>query len=329
MNFSILKNSWLESLSIFLPQNLKQFILITLKSVKDTFYALYAWPLGLLSYCCFIILIFLFGPEDYSIKLFFASFIFTLLLSAVRPSVDYKNSTYFKHYINFLGPIFSILYLLLLLPYLACNHAVDLYFVILSILILLAIIFEKILNNLPRIVVAIPFFIILFAGKRRMLVDASWICHDYVIVQYLMVAREWLLKIFLIDESWLSRIGIFVYFIAPVTIFWILFMMDSQLNITETFKSIYRAIKMVVYNYPFCLIIFIALKLIIISVSLIYSNLVNLGLAQEYSGSTLYMIAKFIEYIIFVGILLPFYVCFLANFYTKRIHDQFSIYYRE
>lgn len=108
---------------------------------------------------------------------------------------------------------------------------------------------------------------------------------------------------------------IIILYVSPLLTFLILFMLDSNGGIKNVLKSMIRAFKMIIYNYPFCIIMFA----IFVSISL---------------GSTLALICLFGRHSfllspIISNALLPIPLCILTNFYTKRLHDQFGLYFPE
>lgn len=101
--------------------------------------------------------------------------------------------------------------------------------------------------------------------------------------------------------------GGFVY-LSPWLSFILLFLLDSPITFTNFFKSWVRGTKMVVYNYPFCFIVVGLLMLIAQAFSLLFYE---------------------INYYFIAALALPIGLCLWTNFYTKRLHDQFSLYFPE
>jgi len=98
-----------------------------------------------------------------------------------------------------------------------------------------------------------------------------------------------------------------VVLIFPIEVFLILFWLDSRCSIKNLFLSLLRAIKMFVFNFPFCLLFFI-FPFFIFSLSKFVIPVA---------------IFKYLEAIVFV-----IYICFFTNFYIKRLHDQFNLYFK-
>lgn len=102
---------------------------------------------------------------------------------------------------------------------------------------------------------------------------------------------------------------------SPLLSFMIFFYLDSRGGILDGFKSIWRALKMVIYNYPFCLLIYSAL---------LFGTYYLQQLIRYLFGPTNFLFSTL------VGILtLVVPVCVWSVFYIKRLHDQFNLYYPE
>lgn len=245
-------SSWLDSLRIFLPANLKPFLLISLKSTWDAWVTIFSNFILLVFFLVLLIAQYLFLPAN---NLIFYT-INAIFILALRPSVDYKNPAYF--YFQFLKIAFSIL------------------------LILISSLFFNDLNLL---------FI------------------------FLKFQRSHLAKTFL----------------SPFITFIFLFVYDAQNKLTEYFKAIYRALKMFIYNYPFCLILFFIFDYLFFYLTkflwIIFAKAFFLPGNIENN-------IQLISYKLLLGdilflIILPFYLSLLVNYYIKEIHDKFSLYYKK
>jgi len=112
---------WKESLSIFKPVNFKLFLLVTLKTIIQTYKVLFKyfwWLFGLL-----IVLglwaMSLEGTEQQALvmylvllRLMVALFVPFIVLLIIRSSVSKKNVVYFMQHISFVIPIFSLSFLI-------------------------------------------------------------------------------------------------------------------------------------------------------------------------------------------------------------------------
>ena len=104
-----------------------------------------------------------------------------------------------------------------------------------------------------------------------------------------------------------------IIYLSPLLTFAILFMLDSDGSLKEVMKSLLRALKMVWYNFPFCLITLA----IFLAIAIGASDLIGI-----YLGYNSILLTP-----IFTSLLLVIPLYFYTNFYKKRIHDQFSLYY--
>lgn len=97
-----------------------------------------------------------------------------------------------------------------------------------------------------------------------------------------------------------------------------LLLLDSDGSIKSFFRSWIHAAKMTVFNLPFYLITVISFALLI---------LINFWLAHWSAGySRLSRSGISIYVLIFLG--LDFFkYCFYTNFYIKKLHDQFTLYF--
>ena len=99
-------------------------------------------------------------------------------------------------------------------------------------------------------------------------------------------------------------------YISPVVSFILFFMLDQKASFINTLRAVARGFKMGFYNYPFCLIMLIIFVGFFISI--------NVGLM-------ILLKSRYTSFIILM--LLPIPLCVWSNFYTKRLHDQFGLYY--
>jgi hypothetical protein len=153
--------------------------------------------------------------------------------------------------------------------------------------------------------------------QYRYFIRLSYYLLFYAVVALLLYipVRFFLLKA-IINRSifWGVLTALLAHIYGVGLIFFTLFMLDTYGTIAEARASVQRAFIFVAYNYPFCVII-----------TAIFIAILALG-----AGIT-YMLFKqlnlyWVIYSILV-LLVPFFSCFLANFYIKRVHEQFSLYY--
>lgn len=97
-----------------------------------------------------------------------------------------------------------------------------------------------------------------------------------------------------------------VALLFPIGVLWSFFWFDVRFGLYTFLLSLVRAIKMFIYNLPFFLIVLIIPFFLFSLMKMLVSG-------------------TFIVYIeIFFSI---FYICLFANFYIKRLHDQFKLYF--
>ena len=103
-------------------------------------------------------------------------------------------------------------------------------------------------------------------------------------------------------------------YLMPLFSFCMFFLLDSRGRITDAFKSLWRAFKFIVYNYPFCLIAY--------ALVLGLGYLLKLAVFKLLGPTTIFIT---LAESLFAVIPLSLYVMF----YTKRLHEQFALYYPE
>ena len=124
---------------------------------------------------------------------------------------------------------------------------------------------------------------------------------------------------FLNGQTWFAgaeALGSMLIFLSPFIIIWGLFMLDAKTGVWSYIKAFGRAFLMLAYNYPFFLITYALLR-IIIAIGYLLSAPFTESIPQ----------LPLIGWVVLVVIIIPYWVCFLTNFYVKRVHEQFSLYY--
>jgi len=229
--------SWQSSLALFKPQSLKLFLLVTLKSIIETYKLLFTTFLPLCG-----ILVALSFLNGWGLLL-----TILLLCLIIRPSVLKKDYNYLKRY------VFHFIYYVIVL-----------------------------------------LFIMMVEDMFKISVAWFVTCFEYHLAL-----------------SLLMLIIFFVFLTAPLYIFNIFFYLDSDGRFNSLFKSIVRAIKMVIYSMPFVAIVSIVFLLISIMVTYLIR-----------------MIAC--RYIILFNLffIMPSMLCFWNNFYIKNIHENFDLYFK-
>lgn len=118
--------------------------------------------------------------------------------------------------------------------------------------------------------------------------------------------------------------GIINWSIRIYVINYALFVLDTDASIKQVFKSLLYALKMVVYNYPFYIVVYIVHGLISAGKYLLFLQITKWLLPEP--GSIGLLVIRYSDTLIYV--LLTFFLyCFLTNFYIKKLHDQFTLYF--
>lgn len=118
---------------------------------------------------------------------------------------------------------------------------------------------------------------------------------------------------------------------VPAIILWLLFWLDSRLNIGNLFFSLIRAIKMYVFNFPFCLVsVAILYLLATFNANYFFENVLCWFIvgSSPIWVTVQYVIVAFVNCFIWFCFFI-FFLCLFTNFYTKRLHDQFKLYFGE
>ncbi len=129
-----------------------------------------------------------------------------------------------------------------------------------------------------------------------------------------------LLKLFLLQgHAWLPGSEVLaelLLFFSPLVILWVLFILDARVSVSQYLKAFWRAVIMMVYNYPFFVIVFEIVRL-----TLAACYFIGNYFCSRCDGLPL------IGWLILLFVFLPYYVCFITNMYIKRVHEQFNLYY--
>lgn len=111
-----------------------------------------------------------------------------------------------------------------------------------------------------------------------------------------------------------------LYLISPIVIFTFFFYLDSDGSILSLLRSIWQGFKMLIYNYPFCVLSMSVLYAILIAGSWIHTIILS---SLDSYAIQLGVIGIFA--LLFV-IFLILTICYFNNFYVKKVHDQFNLY---
>lgn len=263
-----LLSSWKESLSLFSPKNAKLFILVTIKTILQSYKLIlkHLWWLLLLSTALDIVYARYFDIQSYFVLLPLFSWFLTIFFMylIIRPSMKQKGFGYYKDYIKYF-----------------------IYFILLTII-----------TSLLFYLLPLPI---------RFLITQFFWPHQFIFAYiYGLLITSILL---------LLPHNLVPLYVSPLLTFMILFMLDSDGKIMSFLRSIIRGIKMAFYNYPFCLILFALFTLV--------SFLVQLSIYWLFGPESMFHSP------LFSTLILPIPLSIWTNFYTKRLHDQFGLYYPE
>lgn len=126
------------------------------------------------------------------------------------------------------------------------------------------------------------------------------------------------------------------------TVFYMLFFLDSEKSIKSFCMSLWYALKMMLFNLPLIMIIYIAFYFFNATITWGCDKLFDglfqglIMLAKE--ATWMRPVARFItHYGIFITLqhglipllLLPIGICTYANIYIKKLHDQFDLYVKQ
>lgn len=111
--------------------------------------------------------------------------------------------------------------------------------------------------------------------------------------------------------SLLFSFDIYLWSISPWFLLSSFFVLDSGPSFKRFLTSLWRAFLMVIYNYPFCFIVYVIFRYVLNTLGYF---LHSVGLPLILSNGIML-------------ILLPIPITIFACFYTKRLHDQFGYYF--
>jgi len=102
-------------------------------------------------------------------------------------------------------------------------------------------------------------------------------------------------------------------------VFFIFFFLDSTHSIKELLPSLFRSVKMTIYNYPVCLIF----GLIILGLEIAFSFFAGSFLFAWGQVGLLLRIISLTNMLVFT----PLQLSIFANIYIKKLHEQFDYYF--
>ncbi len=157
------------------------------------------------------------------------------------------------------------------------------------------------------VLVQIPHYLV-GSNFPSLLTKMLWYSYDFLTRLFFLSGQFWL--------PGAESLGSMMIFLSPFLILVILFMLDAKLEVWSYIKAGGRAVLMLAYNYPFFLVVY-ALFRIVLSVGYLLSFPLSLYIPQ--SG--------IFGWSFFLLVIFPYWICLITNFYVKRLHEQFSLYY--
>jgi hypothetical protein len=122
----------------------------------------------------------------------------------------------------------------------------------------------------------------------------------------------------------ITLLNIFFTLMSSVTLFFLIFLLDSDASGSQALLSIKRAVKMVFYNFPFALIsmnVVVLLYAVISGIVALSVFVVGGYLSAACQGLIIDLMLNSLG-ILFALLL----ACFFVNYYIKKIHDNYSLY---
>ncbi len=144
-----------------------------------------------------------------------------------------------------------------------------------------------------------------------------WYIYDFVLRLFFLAGQVWLPGTELLGSS--------LVFLSPFIVVWILFMLDAKKEVWAYIKALGRAVLMLAYNYPFFLITYAVLRLAIAAGYMLSVPVSRYGILIPEIG--VIPLVPLVGWIILLLVIIPYWVCVITNFYVKRLHEQFSLYY--
>lgn len=108
---------------------------------------------------------------------------------------------------------------------------------------------------------------------------------------------------------------------TPVTVFWLLFFVDSHATWSSFIGSLGRGLLMSIYTLPLCLILSVVWYVLYVG------SLYLSGIFISYLGIMPQALWKMIFGTIVGILLIPLWYCLLSNVYIKQLHEHFTQYF--
>jgi hypothetical protein len=281
--------SWLNSLSLFKPKSISLFLLVTLNAIIKTFQALFR-------NFWWLIVLYIVGDlaiEHAALKLHASSI-------AIGGIAFRMNSFLWIVELGFLLMLFTVL--LCARPSLEPKKAFYsakywkkfFYFVLIS-----------------------SIFSFIVGERFGMEVDDV----TGAISQFIPMSLNILRSLLLLDPA---------IVVSPLFVFIAMFMVDGDGSLKSFGLALVRGFKMCLYNYPFCLISMLVLHYIWQAWDILIFGLLSYFQVPIVSFiNDGYSVLPAFSMIKYAAILFwPIPLCYWINFYIKRMHEQFDLYFQ-
>ncbi|MFI5333206.1 MAG: hypothetical protein ACHQVS_03845 [Candidatus Babeliales bacterium] len=299
-----LLSAWKESILLFKPSNFKLFLLVTLKSFIDTlkvWFRYWWWLIGVVLVAPYLIC----GLLDYTFPL------------TGQWLVGYETIFFMRQgfWAIFVGTSFSRDALLI-----SPETAFMIRMVVgVSVTCLLSLLYTSLYLSVRPSVAIKNWGYFKNYGKHALYIFAWFLLlpQTFIITDYVFGLASWPLVIILA--------GISFVIISSISLLYITFLLDSDASLKQVALSVLRAIKMTVYNLPFfilTLLMFFILYLIVLAPGILLNPIEILGGSLVTFQRWFYIL--YIAKDIFIILLLA---CFFVNYYIKKIHDNYSLYF--
>lgn len=159
---------------------------------------------------------------------------------------------------------------------------------------------------LSLLALALPFIFLRLATEVGL-----WAITIQPLFYYLYLLIVWLP----VGLAFIAAPEVLPIYSSPLLSFIFLFLFDSRGTPLDLLKSIWRALKMVMYNWPFCAIVY--------TVLLFGAYYLQIGIYKLLGTHT------FLSSTLVGTLALVIPLCLWTMFYTKRLHDQFNLYFPE
>ncbi|HEV2601072.1 MAG TPA: hypothetical protein VGT41_02135 [Candidatus Babeliales bacterium] len=293
-------SEWKDSLSLLYPANIKLFLLVTLNTLRQTFvvWIRYYWSFILL-YSVFAVSVLFpeFGLVELGYGLLFWG---TIIL------------TYQKFSMWLLYYWMLLLLVWFLLPLRLINvKEFESFLITIGLLILLV---EFIIGMRPSV------------GLKNYEYFDQYAFHS--IISVALLYGVWQLCGAMYSPNYAGTVFILLLMVmAVLSMFTIMFFLDGKVSIKNLLCSIYRALKMFLYNLPFiCLLLllgsvaFLAISKLFFGVVIWLASLVNIAMYPNTVFSDV-LISAFLFCVALVAI------CFFGNLYVKKSQEQYKLYF--